>query len=124
MEILLKYVENLLIGGEGIIGFIVTSILLPLWIALCFFIPHVIGKGVNRFILGGGYYSRLQTLFSWLAGLSFFAFTAFALGSSGLQLFDPPMAHWWYEKTLTIGLLGNATGIVCSGFKGIFAGEH
>jgi len=71
--------EHILIDVGGIVQLIITLFLLPLWISLCFSIPYIIGKGINRVLLKGEAFSRLRLLFAYIGGIGFFALFVFLL---------------------------------------------
>ena len=115
--------EYILGGAGGVVQVIITLFLLLLWIGLCFFVPYMIGKSINRVLLEAKSFPRLSLLFAYVGGIGFFALFILVLGSSIIQIFSISKAEWWYKHLFSIGAIGNTVGIICSGIFGILTGK-
>ena len=115
--------EHLLIGAGGIVQLIITLALLPFWIGLCFFVPYMIGKGINRLLLKCRSFSRSNLFFAWIGGIGFFALFVVVLGSAVIKIPSISKAEWWYNHLFPMGAIGNTIGVICSGIIGILTGR-
>ncbi|MCK5187010.1 MAG: hypothetical protein KAR43_07710 [Deltaproteobacteria bacterium] len=119
---LFDIMENITAGTGGIIQLAATLVLLPLWIGLSFFIPYVLGKGINGLFLSGRSFKNSSLFFAFIGGIGFFALFVLVLGPSIIQIFSVTISEELYEYLLPIGSTGNTVGIVSSLAVGLLRG--
>ncbi|MCK5513927.1 MAG: hypothetical protein KAJ00_05475 [Deltaproteobacteria bacterium] len=119
---LFDIMENITAGTGGIIQLAATLVLLPLWIGLSFFIPYVLGKGINGLLLSGRSLTNSSLFFAFVGGIGFFALFVLVMGPSIIQIFSGTISEELYEYLLPIGSTGNTVGIVSSLAVGLLRG--
>ena len=120
---LFDIMENITAGTGGIIQLAATLVLLPLWIGLSFFIPYVLGKGINGLLLSGRSFKNSSLFFSFVRGIGFFSLFVLVLGPSIIQIFSVAISEELYEYLFPIGSTGNTVGIVSSLAVGLLRGN-
>lgn len=115
--------ENMTAGTGGIAQLAETFVLLPLWIGLSFFIPYVLGKGINRLLLSGRSFKNSSLFFAFIGGIGFFTLFVLVMGPSIIQLFSVRISEELFEYLFPIGSAGHTVGIVSSLAVGLFRGN-
>jgi hypothetical protein len=116
---------GILTAGAGeIIQLATTLVLLPLWIGLSFFIPYVLGKGINRLLLSGKSFRNSSSFFAFIGGMGFFTLFVLVLVPSIIQIFSVSASEGLYEFLFPIGSAGNTVGVASSLAVGLLKGNN
>ena len=106
-----------------IVSLVITIFLVPLWIGLCFFIPYLIGEGLNKLCLKGRSFPRPTKFFFYIAGISFSPVFFTLVGFSIIQIFSISASELWYQYLFPVSAVGNTIGIIFSGIIGLLRGK-
>jgi len=115
---------NVTSGTGGIIQLATILVLLPLWIVLSFFVPYVLGKGINRLLLSGRSFKNFSLFFTFIGGVGFFALFVLVMGPSIIQIFSASASEKLYEYLFPVGSTGNTIGIFSSLAVGLLSGNE
>lgn len=114
---------NMTAGSGEIVQLAETVVLLPLWIGFSFFIPYLLGKGINWLLLSGRSFKNSSLFFAFIGGIGFFALFVLVMGPSIIQIFSVTISEELYEYLFPIGSAGHTVGTVSSLAVGLLSGN-